>query len=102
MFKADVCFLPSLPPGLRTQGWELAVRDKSAPELRLEYALLKMKAREERARQQLQPESECSAGIDLTDLFDRYLQASLAFFLPLPKSFDTVNKIKYIGQIQRM
>uniref|UniRef100_A0A0X3PIQ1 J domain-containing protein n=1 Tax=Schistocephalus solidus TaxID=70667 RepID=A0A0X3PIQ1_SCHSO len=60
--------------GLRMQGWELAVRDKSAPELRLEYLLLKAKAKEEDQKRFLQAESEFSVGIDLTDLFDRYLQ----------------------------
>lgn len=60
--------------GLQLQGWELAVRDKSAPELRLEYLLLKHKAREQDQSRVLQPDSSFSMGIDMTDLFDRYLQ----------------------------
>ncbi|KAL5970080.1 hypothetical protein TSMEX_002188 [Taenia solium] len=60
--------------GLRIQGWELAVRDKSAPELRLEYLLLKQKAREAESERLLQPTSELSCGVDMTDFFDRYLK----------------------------
>ncbi|KAM7542795.1 hypothetical protein Aperf_G00000003231 [Anoplocephala perfoliata] len=62
--------------GLRIQGWELAVRDKSAPELRLEYILLKQKAKESERENLLQPSTELSCGIDMTDFFDRYLKES--------------------------
>ncbi|CDS39333.1 dnaJ subfamily C 1 [Echinococcus multilocularis] len=62
--------------GLRIQGWELAVRDKSAPELRLEYLLLKQKAKEAESEHLLQPTSELSCGVDMTDFFDRYLKES--------------------------
>nr|CDS25994.1 dnaJ subfamily C 1 [Hymenolepis microstoma] len=62
--------------GLRTQGWELAVRDKSAAELRLEYILLKQKAKESEREHLLQPSTELTCGIDMTDFFDRYLKES--------------------------
>lgn len=63
--------------GLRIQGWELAVRDKSAPELRLEYILLKQKAKEAEREHLLQPSTELSCGIDMTDFFDRYLKVCI-------------------------
>lgn len=59
---------------LQMQGWQLATCTKSAPELRLEYLLLKQKAMEAKQMQLTQPSSEFSLGLDLTDTFDRYLK----------------------------
>ncbi|KAA3670210.1 DnaJ subfamily C member 11, partial [Paragonimus westermani] len=58
--------------GLQLQGWEVVSCEKSAPELRLEYLMLKQKALAEKQLQLTQPTSEFSVGLDLTDLFDRY------------------------------
>nr|VZI39925.1 unnamed protein product [Spirometra erinaceieuropaei] len=81
--------------GLRMQGWELAVRDKSAAELRLEYLLLKAKAKEEDQKRFLQAESEFSAGVDLTDVFDRYLKDPPQERVGLPSIY--VNEV-YLSQ----
>lgn len=50
------------------------MRDKSAAELRLEYILLKQKAKESEREHLLQPSTELTCGIDMTDFFDRYLK----------------------------
>ncbi|CAL8102313.1 unnamed protein product [Calicophoron daubneyi] len=60
--------------GLNTQGWDMMCCEKSAPELRLEYLMLKEKAKSEKLLQLTHPTSEFSLGIDLTDIFDRYLK----------------------------
>uniref|UniRef100_A0A5K4EQW0 Putative dnaj (Hsp40) homolog, subfamily C, member n=1 Tax=Schistosoma mansoni TaxID=6183 RepID=A0A5K4EQW0_SCHMA len=62
--------------GLQMQGWQITSSQKSAPELRLEYLLLKEKARVSKQLQLTQPTSEFSLGLDLTDVFDRYLKVS--------------------------
>nr|CAH8819300.1 unnamed protein product [Trichobilharzia regenti] len=60
--------------GLQMQGWQIATCQKSTPELRLEYLLLKEKAKASKQLQMTQPNSEFSFGLDLTDVFDRYLK----------------------------
>ncbi|VEL25387.1 unnamed protein product [Protopolystoma xenopodis] len=60
--------------GLNIDGWELALREKSAVELQLEYFKLRAKEREERQLRFTQPTSEFSLGVDMTDVFDRYLK----------------------------
>ncbi|KAF8570672.1 hypothetical protein P879_01060 [Paragonimus westermani] len=81
--------------GLQMQGWEVVSCEKSAPELRLEYLMLKQKALAEKQLQLTQPMSEFSVGLDLTDLFDRYYQETPEerTSLPLP----TVNHL-YLAQ----
>ncbi|CAI2738224.1 unnamed protein product [Dicrocoelium dendriticum] len=80
------------PTCLNIQGWEISGSGKSAPELRLEYLLLKQKAQSEKQLQLTQPNSEFSVGVDLTDLFDRYLQEPAHERTVLPKP--------YINQLQ--
>ncbi|KAG5444201.1 DnaJ (Hsp40), sub C, member 11 [Clonorchis sinensis] len=60
--------------GLQVQGWEITGCEKSAPEMRLEYLMLKQKAKAEKQLQLTQPSSEFALGLDLTDVFDRYLE----------------------------
>lgn len=76
--------------GLKIQGWELASCEKSAPELRLEYLMLRQKAQSEKQLQLTQPASEFSLGLDLTDLFDRYLMESPAdrTIAPMPSIYQ--------------
>ncbi|THD25063.1 DnaJ subfamily C member 11 [Fasciola hepatica] len=76
--------------GLKIQGWELANCEKSAPELRLEYLMLRQKALSERQLQLTQPASEFSLGLDFTDLFDRYLMESPTerAIVPMPSIYQ--------------
>lgn len=56
----------------------MASTEKSVPELRLEYLMLREKARQEKQLKLTDPSSDFSLGLDLTDLFDRYLKVSFS------------------------
>ncbi|CAH8641293.1 unnamed protein product [Heterobilharzia americana] len=76
--------------GLQMQGWQITGCQKSAPELRLEYLLLKEKAKASKQLQMTQPTSEFSFGLDLTDVFDRYLKEPPddRSFTPFPSIYE--------------
>ncbi|CAH8680167.1 unnamed protein product [Schistosoma rodhaini] len=76
--------------GLQMQGWQMTSSQKSAPELRLEYLLLKEKARVSKQLQLTQPTSEFSLGLDLTDVFDRYLKEPPEdrSLIPIPSIYE--------------
>ncbi|CAH8583048.1 unnamed protein product [Schistosoma turkestanicum] len=76
--------------GLKMQGWQITSCQKSAPELRLEYLLLKEKAQASKQLQLTQPTSEFSLGVDLTDVFDRYLKEPPEdrSFIPIPSIYE--------------
>ncbi len=73
-----------MEPQLETRCLDIVVRQKCPAELRLEYMLLKADAVERNFVDH--PEtgsSECSIGIDASDVFDRYLQVNHYFCFPL-------------------
>ncbi|TNN13749.1 DnaJ subfamily C member 11 [Schistosoma japonicum] len=76
--------------GLQMQGWQITSCQKSAPELRLEYLLLKEKAKASQQLQLTQPTSEFSFGLDLTDIFDRYLKEPPEdrSLIPIPSIYE--------------
>ncbi|OON21941.1 DnaJ domain protein [Opisthorchis viverrini] len=77
--------------GLQVQGWEITGCEKSAPEMRLEYLMLKQKAKAEKQLQLTQPSSEFALGLDLTDVFDRYLEEPIEERTVRPK--PSVNQL---------